>query len=248
MTAATCLTVDVEDFYDGMAVLGQSVARPAQVGSGLSALISLVEPYPDAALTLFVVGNYAPAVEAELSELVRAGHEIASHGPDHGRLPEDRVSLLDWLRRGKGTVEDRLQQQVTGFRSPRFDVPRALGLAGFRDLLAKAGYSYVSDTHRLGDGSPIAELPVLTTRGFPIGGGSYQRLVPFRAVRAAVGAAEGTSVLYYHSYDFGANLPPAKAIRSVALAKQVLGRGRIAKVFAEVLERYGSEACGHVER
>ncbi len=248
MTSATCLTVDVEDFYDGMAVLGQPITRPADARSGLSGLLSLLDPHPDATLTLFVVGNYAPAVETELAELVGAGHEIASHGPDHGRLPEERTALLDWLRRGKETVEDRVQRQVRGFRSPRFDVPRALGLAGFRDVLAEAGFSYVSDTHRLGGASPVAELPVLTTGGFPIGGGSYQRLVPFGAVRAAVGAADGTSVLYYHSYDFGASLPSAKSIRSVALAKQLVGRGRIAKVFGEVLKRYGSKACAHVER
>ena len=28
MTAGVCLTVDVEDWYDGMAVLGVQVARP----------------------------------------------------------------------------------------------------------------------------------------------------------------------------------------------------------------------------
>ena len=158
------------------------------------------------------------------------------------------MALLDWLRRGKGTLEDRVQQPVRGFRSPRFDVPRQLGLSGFRDVIAEAGFSYVSDAHRLGDRSPIAELPVLTTRGVPVGGGSYQRLLPVGVVRAAVGATEGTPVLYYHSYDFGAILPPAKSVRSVALAKQVFGRGRIAKVFAEVLAHYGSKACGHVER
>jgi hypothetical protein len=248
VTSEVCLTVDVEDFYEGMAVLGEAVARPAHVRSGLSGLLALLEPFSGATLTLFVVGNYAPGVAAELCELVRAGHEIASHGPDHGRLPEDSAAVLDWLRRGREAVEDRVQQPVLGFRSPRFDVPGGLGLAGFRDVLAEAGFSYVSDTHRLGDRSPIAELPVLTTRGFPIGGGSYQRLVPFAAVRAALGAAKGSSVLYYHSYDFGADLPPARSVRSVALAKQVFGRSRIAKVFAQVLEEYGSKACGHVER
>jgi hypothetical protein len=248
VTSETCLTVDVEDFYDGMAVLGQPLARPAHLRSGLSDLLALLEPFSGATLTLFVVGNYAPTVAPELSELVGAGHEIASHGPDHGRLPEDRAALLDWVRRGKETVEERVGRPVRGFRSPRFDIPRGLGLAGFRDVLAEAGFSYVSDTHRLGDGSPIAELPVLTIHGFPIGGGSYQRLVPFAAVRAALDAGEGPSVLYYHSYDFGANLPPPRSVRSVALAKQVLGRGRIAKVFAQVIGRYGSKACGHVQR
>ena len=46
MTADVCLTVDVEDFYDGMAVLGQPFTRPADARSGLSGLLSLLDPQP----------------------------------------------------------------------------------------------------------------------------------------------------------------------------------------------------------
>lgn len=245
---AVCLTVDVEDWYDGMAVLGEPIPRPPDARSGLSDLVSLLATSRGSTVTLFVVGNYAATVAAELVELAGAGHEIASHGPDHGRLPDERAALVDWLRHGREMVEDRLQKPVRGFRSPRFDVPTTLGLAGFRDALATAGFGYVSDTHCVGDGSPIRELPVLTTHGFPIGGGSYQRVVPLAALRAAVGSSAGPSVLYYHSYDFGATLPPARGVRSLAVAKQVLGRKRIVTVFSQVLNRYGSKACGHVER
>ena len=82
-----CLTVDVEDWYDGMAVLGQPIPRPEGAASGLSGLGDLLQRVPDARVTLFVVGDYAPRVREELVELIRRGHEVASHGPDHGRLP-----------------------------------------------------------------------------------------------------------------------------------------------------------------
>jgi hypothetical protein len=126
-------------------------------------------------------------------------------------------------------------------------VPATVGLAGYRDLLAEAGFDYVSDTSLLGQRSPVRELPVLSRYRVPIGGGSYQRLVPGVVTSAAVDAARGPAVLYYHSYDFGATLPGTRSIRSLAVAKQLLGRGRIAGVFSEVLSRYGSEACGHVQ-
>ena len=71
-------------------------------------------------MTLFVVGNYVPAVATELAALADGGHEIGSHGPDHGRLPEDPAALLDWLRRGRRIAEDAVQRPVNGFRSPRF--------------------------------------------------------------------------------------------------------------------------------
>ena len=52
-------------------------------------------------------------------------------------------------------------------------------------------------------------------------------------------------MLYYHSYDFGATLPGTASIRSVPVAKQLLGRGRVRTLFTQMLDRYGSEACGH---
>ncbi len=247
MSPEVCLTVDVEDWYEGMAVLGEPIPRPAGASSGLGDLASMLAACGGSPrVTLFVVGGYATDVAPELSGLAAAGHEIASHGPDHGRLPDEAAGLLAWLRRGRETLEDLLQRPVRGFRSPRFDVPAGLGLARYRDLLAEAGFSYVSDTSRLGAGSPVRELPVLTSGPLPIGGGSYQRLLPVVAVSAALRSAPGPSVLYYHSYDFGATLPPTRSIRSLAVAKQLLARGRVAGVFGQVLRRYGSKACSDV--
>ncbi len=69
--------------------------------------------------------------------------------------------------------------RVTGFRSPRFDLPPHGDLARYRDELAEAGYEYVSDARHLGAGSPVREAPVMSWRGVRLGGGSYQRLLPF---------------------------------------------------------------------
>ncbi len=248
MTTDVRMTVDVEDWYDGMAVLGESIPRPEGARSGLSGLADrLAAAGKDSVATLFVVGDYLPAVSAELSSLAESGHEIASHGADHGRLPGDPGTLIEWLRRSRCELEQAVQRPVAGFRSPRFDVPGPIGLLRYRELLAEAGFAYVSDTSLLGPASPVAELPVLSWRGVPIGGGSYQRLLPRGVVNSVVAAADGPAVLYYHSYDFGATLPPTGAIRSLAQAKQLVGRGRVAAVFTQLLSRFGSKACGHVE-
>lgn len=249
MTAQVCLTIDVEDWYEGMAVLGESFDRPQGSRSGLSQLGGLLESAGgNPTVTLFVVGNYLDRVRTELLELSGAGHEIASHGPDHGRLPEQRQALVEWLRTGRAMIEDAVQRPVTGFRSPRFDIPAGMGLPEYRGTLAEAGFSYVSDTHRMGEGSPLREVPVLSAFGVPLGGGSYQRLFPLSVLSAGIHSSEGPAVLYYHSYDFGATLPGLSSIRSMAAARQLLGRGRIAGMFARILDRYGSKACDHVER
>ncbi len=189
MSNPVCMTVDVEDFYDGMAALGHDVARPPGPAPGLAALLDRLQSQPKKPkVTLFVVGNYAASVRDDLAAFAAAGHEIASHGPDHGRLPG--TGVIEWLRTGRQILEDLLGVAVHGFRSPRFDVPGGGGLEAYRDELAEAGYRYVSDTSVLGPRSPVREVPVLAWRGLRLGGGSYQRLLPFSAVAAATHGLE----------------------------------------------------------
>ena len=239
-----CATVDVEDFYEGMAVLGAPVPGPHHEGDGLAALAESLGAGEDAPkLTLFVVGGYAPRVREGMLACVEAGHEIASHGPDHGRLPAS--GLVDWLRRGRDVLEQLFQVPVRGFRSPRFDVPGG-GLVAYRQALAEAGYEYVSDTSVLGPASPVRELPVLRLGQLPLGGGSYQRFLPAPMVAGAVERASGPAVLYYHSYDFDGSLPGLGAVRSAALARQLLVRGRVHTQFRRLTDRFGSRRCADV--
>lgn len=242
-----CATVDVEDFFEGMAVLGHALdGAAAPGGAGLECLVDRLGAMPGAPkVTLFVVGRWAASLRQALSAFAAAGHEIASHGPDHGRVPAD--GLVPWLRRGRDTLEQLLQVPVRGFRSPRFDVPEG-GLERYRDALGEAGFEYVSDASVLGPLSPVRELPVLDWRGVRVGGGSYQRLVPTALVEKAAGRAPGPAVLYYHSYDFDGTLPPLGSARSVAVVKQLAGRRRISRSFFQLVTRLGSVTCADAAR
>jgi len=247
VSGVVCLTVDVEDWYDGMAALGHSVSEPTERASGLDDLRSVLERHGGrSTVTLFTVGNYAPRVRDELLKLAADGHEIASHGPDHGRLPDTTKELVAWLRRGREMLEDLVQVPVSGFRAPRFEVPAAIDLVAYRESIAEAGFTYASDTYTLGERSAVRELPVLMRGKLPVGGGSYQRLLPRWLVDASVRAAAGPAVCYYHSYDFGATLPSARSIRSLAVAQQLLGRRRIGPRFERLFNSYGSRACRNV--
>jgi hypothetical protein len=245
--ASVSFTVDVEDWYEGIAVLGHPVPAPARLRSGLEGMASLVDRvHPSARLTLFVVGRYAGTVARELADLASAGHEIASHGADHGRLPTDAAALEHWLRRGREQVEDLLGVAVTGFRSPRFDRPADMSLLNYRECLAKAGFTYVSDTASATPDSPVKEIPVLNGGRLHAGGGSYQRLLPMQVIRRQLLAPDGPSVVYYHSYDFGATLPSVWRHPSPAVAAQVLGRSRIPTIFGRLLSQYGSTTCSRL--
>lgn len=242
-----CVTVDVEDWYDGMADVGHVISAPQNGPSGLEALQELLSATGGGArLTLFIVGKYCAEVRTQLCQFAADGHELASHGPDHGSPPEDPVQLEDWLRRGREMVEEVVQQPVTGFRSPRFRIPHTMELERYRDALGAAGYRYVSDRHSLGPGSAVRELPVFQWRDFPLGGGSYQRLLPTASLKPILAQATGSTVLYYHSYDFGVSLPSPRTTRSLAVLKQVIGRTRIPAIMKNVLTDFGSVPCAQV--
>ena len=248
MTGPTvCATVDVEDFFEGMAVLGHTLDQTtAPGGPGLEALVDRLGALPGSPkVTLFVVGRWASSLAGALAAFAAAGHEIASHGPDHGRVPAD--GLVPWLRRGRDALEQLLQVPVRGFRSPRFEVPEG-GLGRYREALGEAGFDYVSDASVLGAGSPVRELPVLDWRGVRVGGGSYQRLLPTGLVERAAVQAPGPAVLYYHSYDFDGTLPPLGSARSVAVVKQLAGRRRISRSFFDLVTRLGSVTCADAAR
>lgn len=247
MSQVPCLTVDVEDFYEGMHTLGHDVTPPPEQQPGVAWLLRLLEGR-SARITLFVVGRHAAAAGETLRALAAADHEIASHGPDHGRLPSGGAALADWLRSGREMLEDVIGEPVRGFRSPRFDVPTELTLPAFRDALAGAGFRYVSDRSTTDGPCPLEEIPVATRWHVPFGGGSYQRLMPHQAVTILVRHAPAPCVLYYHSYDFGHELPTLRSARSTAVVSQLLGRRRIAPMFERLIDEVGSRTCAEALR
>ena len=89
---------------------------------------------------------------------------------------------------------------------------------------------------------------MLSMHGFPMGGGSYQRLLPASVVTGAVGVRRRAGGALLPFVRFRGHAPRVSgAIRSLAVAKQLVGRGRVARVFSRILSRYGSKACAHVE-
>ncbi len=245
-----CFTVDVEDFHDGMAELGRPL--PGPLGVRLDNLLGILAGLSTehARLTFFVVGKVAGTLAAPLIELAESGHEIASHGPDHGRLPEGPEELESWLRRGKSMLEDVVQKPVLGFRPPRFDEPGAMTASRFREVIGRAGFTYVS-SERSGDDarSPVVDLPVSRAIGLRLGGGSYQRLLPRHVVSSVLRRCPQPAVFYYHSYDFSwGTLPSVWSSRSLLDVRQLLLRRRIPAVFSDLLAEFGSQTCGEVVR
>ena len=147
------------------------------------------------------VANHRELVQ----EIVRRGHEPASHGHAHRRVyDQTRDEFRDDVERARDTIEEATGRRPVAYRAPAFSINRRTPWA--YDVLAECGFRYDSsqfdsprvpdrlgdipkEPYRLGD---LWELPVT-------GGGSYWRVLPPRGLREL-------AVLYFHPYEFGPRL------------------------------------------
>jgi len=178
--------------------------------------------------TFFLLGMSVAQHRELAAELVRRGHEPASHGYAHARVyDQTRDEFRADVERSVEAIADATGQPPVAYRAPAFSINRRTPWA--YGVLAEAGFRYDSsqydsprvpdrlgdipqEPYRLGD---LWELPVT-------GGGSYWRVLPPRNLR-------DFAVLYFHPYEFGprlrAELPPdATAKQRLDAAKIVLWR------------------------
>jgi peptidoglycan/xylan/chitin deacetylase (PgdA/CDA1 family) len=159
-----------------------------------------------------------------VGEIVRRGHEPASHGYAHARVYDQTPDELRAdLERSVEAIATATGQRPVAYRAPAFSINRRTPWA--YDVLLEAGFRYDSSQYdsprvpdRLGDipAEPyklgdLWELPVT-------GGGAYWRVLPPRNLREH-------AVLYFHPYEFG---PPLRSELPLgASAKQRLSAAKV---------------------
>jgi polysaccharide deacetylase family protein (PEP-CTERM system associated) len=193
--------------------------------------------------TFFVLGWLAEREPAVVRAIADANHEIASHGYDHVRIPDQTPDAFRAsVRRSKQMLEDLTGREVIGFRAPSFSI-----LPGYEwalDVLLEEGYRYDSSLFPISvhpsygfPGAPrdphwierpsgrLLEVPPLTLsvlgRRLPAAGGAYLRLLPYRLISAALRQAERREVAgttYIHPWDLdpvrpSVRLPPLLSLR-----------------------------------
>jgi polysaccharide deacetylase family protein (PEP-CTERM system associated) len=224
---ANALTVDVEDYFQ-VSALAPHIARgqwnhiPCRVERNVERILELLAE-ASAKATFFTLGWIAERHPQVVRRIVKAGHELASHGYGHLRIHEQTPSeFADDIRRAKTLLEHLAGTEVKGYRAPSFSIDKST-LWAF-DQIAEAGYRYSSSVYPVRHdlyGMPQAprfpyrprgdllEIPVTTARmlnhNLPAGGGGYFRLLPYWLSRALIRRINRQdrqpSVFYFHPWE-----------------------------------------------
>jgi polysaccharide deacetylase family protein (PEP-CTERM system associated) len=226
-TGTLCITVDVEDWFQSENLReahppGSWQDRELRVEASVNRVLEVLAE-SDVKGTFFILGWIAERIPALVRTIAGAGHEIASHG--HGHIINYSMKEEE-IRRdvtvSKRILEDLSGTEVIGYRAPCFSVSD-----GLLDLLAEAGYRYDSSLNpfaihdrygkisgTLSPGGPfrhrsgIIEYPMpmgsFLGMRFPISGGGYFRLFPYRFFSAMVFRylkANEVYIFYMHPWE-----------------------------------------------
>ena len=204
-----CLTVDVEEWFHVCGVGGPLAFEhwddlPSRVVQTTHDLLDLLDGCGVRG-TFFVLGWIAARHPGLVADIVKAGHEIGSHGHLHRRVyeltPETFSEDLDACRAALAAAGVR---SVRGYRAPEWSI-NARSLWAL-DLLARAGFAFDSSMAPMrivGDPSypqfpharatafgEVMEFPPLVGRWFghnmPLGGGWGLRMTNPRRVLNAI--------------------------------------------------------------
>lgn len=203
--AVCLLTIDVEEWFQ-VENLKESIHRnewerlPTSVEKNVDKILGI---FADADLqaTFFVLGWVAERHPQLIRRISNAGHEIASHGYGHDLTYQLSLKTLrSDIEKSRKILEDITGKKVVGYRAPSFSVSDSL-ISILREMEFRYDSSYnpFSLNSRYGSiqqpmqptdygvfalHGGIYEIPIATLetagRHFPMGGGAYFRIFPYR--------------------------------------------------------------------
>lgn len=240
------LTIDVEDYFhpnamDDVVSPGEWDALPSRVEANTHRVLDLLSEH-DVQATFFLLGWVAERAPQLVAEIARRGHEVACHGFAHRlvyRLGPQQFRAD--VARARARIEDLIGQPVRGFRAASYSI--VAGTEWALDVLIEQGFTYDSSIFPIRHdlyGIPtfsrrpvrvrrpageILEIPPSTIRllgrNWPVAGGGYLRLLPYRVTRWAIRhlneheAVPG--MVYVHPWELDPGQPRLAAGRRARL-------------------------------
>ncbi|MEQ8762435.1 MAG: DUF3473 domain-containing protein [Planctomycetota bacterium] len=229
------LSFDVEEYFQ-VANFVEAIPRaswdeiPRRAADATRGILDLLDRH-EARATFFTLGWLAEKEPDLVREIVRRGHELASHGWEHRLVYElGPDGFRDELRRSKAVLEDLSGQPVVGYRASNFSITAETPWA--LEILLEEGSRYDSSIfpvkhprygipgaqrfpHLLDvGGDSLVEIPLTTLRilgrNVPVAGGAYLRLFPLGLIRRGLAAANRAGqpgIVYLHPWEFDPEQP-----------------------------------------
>jgi polysaccharide deacetylase family protein (PEP-CTERM system associated) len=229
-------SVDVEDWFqvsdfEAVAPLESWSSFESRIERNTERVLQLLAEHQVHG-TFFILTWNAERYPQLVRRIAAAGHEIGSHGYNHRLLYEQTpAEFRDDLMRSKGILEDLVGQGVWGYRAPSFSLTQASWWA--LDILLECGLRYDSSIFPIRDrlyGIPnarrfpfvihtageqaLVEFPMTTVRAldrnWPLGGGGYLRLLPYRYMRwgmQRVNREGEPTLVYIHPWELDPEQP-----------------------------------------
>lgn len=238
MTITNALTIDFEDWYQGLEIphtqWGEFEERIVSTGQRLLELFAQAK----VRATFFVLGYVAERHPQLIREIADAGHEIGTHGYSHTFIYQQTPQeFRAELARSIHLLEDIAGQPIAGHRAPFFSITRdslwaldvmgELGITYDSSIFPVLNYRYgIADAPRwpYQAQSDVMEFPISTLRLFgrnlPIAGGAYFRIYPYSFTRQAFRSINGQGkpfVFYLHPWEIDPQHPRIPLPRRVAL-------------------------------
>ena len=227
------LTIDLEDWYQGLTSTSRQVNRwpgfEDRVVEATGQLLTVLDR-AEVKATFFVLGYVADQFPGLVRVVADAGHEVGLHGYYHRQVsrqsPEQfRADVLQGLQ----AVEAASQQRVRGYRAPMFSINGSALWA--LEMLYDLGFQYDSSVfptrnmlygfpgaprfpyHPL-DNRDFVEFPLSTVRAlgvnWPLAGGFYLRLLPYPLFRKGLEQLNRNgrpAVIYLHPWELDPGHP-----------------------------------------
>jgi polysaccharide deacetylase family protein (PEP-CTERM system associated) len=246
------LTLDVEDWYHLDYFDRNECNTKNSLLDGLDVYVELLDSL-SLPSSFFVLGEIAERKVRFFQDLIKAGHDVGSHGWNHIRpmtlkIDEFRADL----HRSREIMVEINGERGFGYRAPcfsldreRLDIVRAAGFAydssriefGNHPLYGSidmSGYEHLSHMiYRSGDFMEFeaTTLPVLG-KNIPISGGGYLRLFPWLIMENLVKKylkKNDLYVLYIHPFELSSLPVPAipNSTPIVTKFRYLHGRGSV---------------------
>ena len=266
------LSVDVEDWFQ-VGAFESVIERDdwASLADRVERNVHEILDMFDAAevkATFFALGWVAARHGGLMREIVNRGHELASHGWDHGRVFRmDRKLFAADIERARKVLEDTSGSAIRGYRAPSFSIDVRTPWA-FQELVEQ-GYVYsssvapISHDHYGWAEAPrfafkplpwaeLVELPVATAmfagKRLAAGGGGFFRVIPYAFSRWAirqVNRQEGRpAIFYFHPWEIDPGQP---RVAGAPLKSRLRHYTNLEKMAGKLRQLIGEFAWGRMD-